>query len=336
MSISRRNFLGTMMFGAPLVHTNARAALLKSAGGYFESNASEKDAPLVTNYSASGRALITEGRTLLVAIKFPFAVTVVSASFPVEIEPESAEGGRLTEPQPLSFYGARDNRTFRTILSAPLDSVNGTHTLRLSARAENGGASQWSFPYRIQPGVYPNKALTLDENFSSPTPEIAARMKNDFQTMLAIYKGRSARQWSAPFVEPVPGPDRNNFGDKRTVNRTKRYHHRGLDYRAAMRTPVRAINDGTVVLSTEQWTPGQTICINHGGGIFSKYLHLSQRRVGLGDKVSRRQVIALSGNTGGQKPPPHLHLDLVINGSHVDPRDFMNTAAQLVALEARD
>jgi murein DD-endopeptidase MepM/ murein hydrolase activator NlpD len=116
------------------------------------------------------------------------------------------------------------------------------------------------------------------------------------------------------------------------VNSTKRYSHGGLDYRAPKGTPVRAINDAIVALSEEQWTPGQAICLDHGGGIFSKYIHLSERRVREGDAVTRGQIIALSGNTGGQKPPPHLHMDMVVNGTHVDPKDFINTAAQLLAL----
>jgi murein DD-endopeptidase MepM/ murein hydrolase activator NlpD len=97
---------------------------------------------------------------------------------------------------------------------------------------------------------------------------------------------------------------------------------------------VRAINDAIVALSEEQWTPGQVICLDHGGGIFSRYIHLSERRVRAGDIVTRGQIIALSGNTGGQKPPPHLHMDMVVNGTHVDPKDFINTAAQLEKAEA--
>jgi murein DD-endopeptidase MepM/ murein hydrolase activator NlpD len=47
-------------------------------------------------------------------------------------------------------------------------------------------------------------------------------------------------------------------------------------------------------------------------------------------------LIGLSGHSGGQKPPPHLHLDLVVSGIHVDPKNFMRTAAQLLKLEAED
>jgi murein DD-endopeptidase MepM/ murein hydrolase activator NlpD len=94
------------------------------------------------------------------------------------------------------------------------------------------------------------------------------------------------------------------------------------------------MNDGRVVLSTEQWVPGQTVCIDHGGGVFTRYLHLAERHVSEGDEVRRGEVIGLSGHSGGQRPGPHLHLDVVVNGSHVDPLAFVQTAAQLCSLEA--
>ncbi|HMF57294.1 MAG TPA: M23 family metallopeptidase [Pyrinomonadaceae bacterium] len=290
-------------------------------------------APSLTNYNASGRALVVEGKTLLVALAFPSAMDELSGSFPVQFEPESIGGRSLTEEQPLFFYPTGDRRTFRTILSAPLDAVAGSYQLRVTARTPGGAQQQAAFPYAVETGVYRHTTLTLDRNFSSPSPEIAARMHSDFLTMLEIYNRRTERKWNRSFVRPVEGQDRANFGDKRTVNGTKHYRHSGLDYRAPLSTPVHAINDGIVALSGEQWTPGQTICIDHGGGVFSKYLHLSERRAQTGETVRRGDVIALSGNTGGQRPGPHLHLDLVVNGTHVDPVDFMSTAARLIELE---
>jgi murein DD-endopeptidase MepM/ murein hydrolase activator NlpD len=201
---------------------------------------------------------------------------------------------------------------------------------------QEGNEARWAINYSVRRGNYHETSLTVDKNFTEPSKEIAARMRHDFETMLEIYQRHTPRRWSEPFVQPVPGPDKDNFGDKRTYNRTKHSRHSGLDYSAKTGTPVRAINDGIVALSGEQWVPGQTICIDHGGGVFSKYLHLSERRVRENEPVKRGDVIALSGHSGGQKPPPHLHLDLVVNGVRVDPKDFMRTASQLLRLEAQD
>jgi murein DD-endopeptidase MepM/ murein hydrolase activator NlpD len=292
--------------------------------------------PLITNYNDSGDAFLIEGKTLLVSLTYPFRSDELTGSLPVLIEPESTGGEQLKEPQPLSFYPGRDGRVVRTIVSAPLDVIEGNQTLSL-ARSEQPEVTLWKFPYLIRRGNYRSTSLTLDKEFSAPSPEVAARMRQDFDKMLEVLKRRSPRQWTAPFILPVYQGDNDNFGVKRTVNGTKRYRHAGLDFHAEKGTEVHAVNDGIVALSGEQWVAGQTVCIDHGNSVFSKYAHLSRRRVEEGDAVKRGQVIALSGDSGGQKASPHLHLDIIINGTHVDPKDFMlRTAAQLFAIESEE
>lgn len=326
-SLSRRSFL-TILSCVPI------AAASRLSVGKQQRWLNSRDSPGITNYNARGNALLVEGKTLLIALIFDVPVMEVTARLPVPMNPEWADGPKLTEPQELFFYPAKDGRTFRTILSAPLDSVAGTHTLHVTARTADRVSKQWTFPYSIQQGVYRQTSLSLDEDFSSPPPDVEAQMRQDFETVVELFQRRTARKWREPFMRPVAGADKANFGVKRTVNRTKQYRHNGLDFKAGVGTPVRAINDGIVAFSGEQWTPGQTVCIDHGGSILSKYNHLSERRVRDGDRVSRGQVIALSGHSGGQKPPPHVHLNLIINRTAVDPEDFMQTAARLVALEA--
>lgn len=327
MSLSRRSFL-VILSCVPI------AAASRPVGGKHQRVQSVYDAPTITNYNARDNALLVEGRTLLIALTFAVPVMELTARLPVPLNPEWAGGPRLTEPQELFFYPGKDGRTFHTILSAPLDSVAGTHTLHVTARTADRGAQQWTFPYTIQHGNYRHTSVSLDEGFSSPSPEVAAQMREDFETVVELFQRRTARQWREGFMRPVAGADKDNFGVKRTVNQTKQYRHNGLDFKAGVGTPVRAINDGIVAFSGEQWTPGQTVCIDHGGSILSKYNHLSERRVRVGDRVSRGQIIALSGRSGGQKPAPHLHLNLIINRTPVDPKDFMQTAARLISLEA--
>jgi hypothetical protein len=326
MNFNRRKFMGALLGGPLIFIADAGGARLQA-----QTRAGAGELSL-TNHQAGNRAVLKEGRTLVVTLQFPFSINGLTGSLPVRLDMDTDGGSQLTEPQPLFFYAGVDGRTFHTILSAPLDAFEGTSDLRLSAHPTGGTTRQWSFPYFIERGVYEQSVLTLDENFSAPPPAVAARMRLDFETMLEIYRRRTPRRWQAPFIRPVTGPDKDNFGVRRVVNETKHYRHSGLDYRAPKGTPVRAINDATVALSAEQWTPGQTVCLDHGGGIFSKYIHLSERRVREGETVRRGQIIALSGNSGGQKPPPHLHMDMVVNGTHVDPKDFINTAAQLLAL----
>ncbi|HEY0320688.1 MAG TPA: M23 family metallopeptidase [Pyrinomonadaceae bacterium] len=324
MSLSRRRFLSTLAATAPAILTGALTGATRAQVIVVP--------PVITNYNTTGRPLVVEGKTLLIALSFTTEIESLSGSLPVPIQPEASGGQQLVEPQELYFYPIRGRRNYRAILSAPLDSVMGSHPLHISARAAGGVSSNWTFPYFIERGVYRSTSLTLDENFSAPPPDIAARMRRDFETDVEIFKRVSPRKWTTSFIRPVAGRDNDNFGVRRTVNGTKRYRHIGLDFRASTGTPVQAMNNGTVALSTEQWTPGQTIIIDHGGSIFSKYNHLSARRVVAGQTVTRGQVIALSGHSGGQNAPPHLHLDIIINRTAVDPEDFMRTAAQLISV----
>lgn len=321
MSLSRRRFLAALA-AAPALVTGTWAEPARAQGG----------APLITNYNPTGRPLVVEGRTLLIALAFSSEMESLSGALPVQIQPESVGGQILTEPQELYFYPVGGRRIYRTILSAPLDTIVGSYNLRIRARSAAGKIQEWTFPYFIERGVYRSTSLTLDENFSAPPPDVAARMRRDFETDVGIFRQVTPRKWTMPFIRPVTGADNNNFGVRRTVNRTKRYRHIGLDFRAVTGTPVQAVNDGMVALSAEQWTAGQTIIIDHGGSIFSKYNHLSERRVQTGQRVTRGQVIALSGRSGGQNSPPHLHLDIIINRTAVDPEDFMRTAAQLISV----
>ncbi len=97
--------------------------------------------------------------------------------------------------------------------------------------------------------------------------------------------------------------------------------HKGTDFRASEGTSVQAINLGIVRVVQNGRTYGKTLVIDHGAGVQSFYLHLSEINVKVGEIVYRGQVVALSGETG-YATGPHLHLSIRINGSSVDPMKF--------------
>ena len=99
--------------------------------------------------------------------------------------------------------------------------------------------------------------------------------------------------------------------------------HKGVDYRAKIGAPVLAINSGIVRVVKNYTDYGDTIVIDHGLGLMSFYLHLSQINVKVGDAVEQGQVIGLSGDSGYAEGP-HLHLSVRINNISVDPVEFLN------------
>lgn len=105
--------------------------------------------------------------------------------------------------------------------------------------------------------------------------------------------------------------------------------HLGVDLDAVEGTPVYAINDGKVALIQELTVYGNTIIIDHGLGIYSLYLHLSEFKVSEGEMIERGELIGLSGNTGWSVGP-HLHLSIKVNGASVDPLIFIREIGKLL------
>ncbi len=98
--------------------------------------------------------------------------------------------------------------------------------------------------------------------------------------------------------------------------------HLGVDLQAPTGAEVYAANSGIVRFAENLETSGNTIIIDHGSGIFSLYLHLSEIGGKVGEFVEHGQTIGLSGNTG-YSIAPHLHFSIKINGSSVDPLKFV-------------
>ncbi|NVK26057.1 MAG: peptidoglycan DD-metalloendopeptidase family protein [Gammaproteobacteria bacterium] len=112
----------------------------------------------------------------------------------------------------------------------------------------------------------------------------------------------------------------SNFTNRRFHPVQKRYKaHRGVDYAARTGTPVVAAGDGKVIRSSYDKYNGHHVFIEHGGGITTKYIHFSKRKVKRGQKVRQGQLIGLVGQTG-LAAGPHLHYEFLVNGVHRNPR----------------
>ncbi len=99
--------------------------------------------------------------------------------------------------------------------------------------------------------------------------------------------------------------------------------HGGIDLAVPTGTPVRAALSGTVTVSSySQSSYGYYIMIDHGDGLATLYGHCSQLLVSVGQTVETGDVIALSGSTG-RSTGPHLHFEVRVNGTRVDPRSYL-------------
>ena len=99
--------------------------------------------------------------------------------------------------------------------------------------------------------------------------------------------------------------------------------HTGIDIGASTGTSIKAAASGTVTFSGWKGSLGQLVVISHGNGVQTYYGHCSKLLVKAGTKVSQGQVIAKVGSTG-RSTGPHLHFEIRVNGSSVNPLSYVS------------
>lgn len=165
----------------------------------------------------------------------------------------------------------------------------------------------------------PVQKLTVERKYVDPPANVKNRIASDREKVRkAMQTQVEGKHWNLPLERPVQGTVSSQFGLKRVFNGQPRGEHRGLDLRGAQGTPIKAADDGVVVLVDDLYYSGNTVYLNHGEGVFSAYLHMSKPLVKPGEVVKRGQTIGLVGATG-RVTGPHLHLSVFAQGQSVDP-----------------
>jgi murein DD-endopeptidase MepM/ murein hydrolase activator NlpD len=129
-----------------------------------------------------------------------------------------------------------------------------------------------------------------------------------------------------PSLWPVEGRLMSSFGGRTDPFSGEGAIHTGVDLEAAMGTPVHAAADGVVVYASWESGYGRLIIVDHGNGLQTYYGHLSQFNVVQGQEVRRGDVIAKSG-ASGRVTSPHLHYEVRMGGTPVNPYPFLARSA---------
>ena len=140
---------------------------------------------------------------------------------------------------------------------------------------------------------------------------------------LRMYEGFLREHGMTPSIWPVAGKLESGFGGRRNPFGGRGFeYHEGQDIDAAYGTPVQVAATGRVTIAGWQRGYGKVVYVDHGGGLSTRYGHLSEIDVTVGQAMTRGQTIGLVGSTG-RSTGPHLHYEVRINNQPVDPRMYL-------------
>jgi len=152
------------------------------------------------------------------------------------------------------------------------------------------------------------------DDLIAKAPDIGQKLAQDKQHM----EDHIYQMDHTPSIWPTKGIISSLFGEYRGGGR----RHGGLDIANDVGTPVEASAAGVVIFAARNGGFGNEVIIHHGFGFMTVYAHLDKFYVSVGDEVDKGQKIAELGNTG-YSTGPHLHYEVIVNDSQVDPLDYI-------------
>ena len=270
--------------------------------------------------AAMGLGALTAARadtTGLPTTDWPQASAVLGGVARLALGPATDRPRAWAGEAPLLVVG--DPAGWTALVGIPLSATPGDAQIEV----ETGGGRR-ALPYRIGPKAYAEQRLTVAPRAVDLSPEDLARHERERLHQQAVI---------ARFTEPVPrdlrmqapvdGRRSSSFGLRRVFNGQARQPHSGMDIAAAAGTPVRAPLAARVADTGDYFFNGQTVWLDHGGGLLSMLCHLSRTDVRAGDSLAAGQPLGAVGATG-RVTGPHLHWSVLLNRTSVDPALFIH------------
>lgn len=231
--------------------------------------------------------------------------------------------------EPLHFH-SRDDSLFTALAAAPID-AEGELRMPVVALWDDGARDSVSMAVPVGTGSYRMERLTVAPRYGSP-PDSAtqARMRRESARARAVSSAShdTPRQWQGPVWHPRNARITSEYGSGREFNGQVTSRHMGTDFAGGVGAPIRAPARGVVALVDQFHLGGNVIYIDHGAGLVTAYLHLSEQLVAEGDTVAAGQVIGRVGATG-RVTGPHLHWIVRYGSITVDPVSFLDLAGHV-------
>lgn len=224
---------------------------------------------------------------------------------------------------PVAATLTAQGREAAVLLGVDLETPPGTHRITGTLITAQGPRT-FSHEVVVHTREFPEQRLRVSREMVSPDADLLPRIGRERRAARAALERVSpVRHWEEPFTRPIQGSVSSTFGLRRFFNDQPRAPHRGVDLRGAEGTPVRAFSNGKVVLTGDHYFAGRSIYIDHGLGVVTQYIHLSEILVREGETVVAGQAIGKVGATG-RVTGPHLHFGLSVLGMWVDPLPLLD------------
>ena len=179
--------------------------------------------------------------------------------------------------------------------------------------------------YVVSPKKYAEQRLKVAPGTVDLSPGDVARYERERThqaTVMATFTEPLPQSSVLQMRVPTPGRRSSSFGLRRVFNGQSRNPHSGMDIAAGTGTPVVAPLPGHVIDTGDYFFNGNTVWLDHGGGLLSMLCHLSAIDVKPGDLLQTGERLGAVGATG-RVTGPHLHWGVMLNRTMVDPALFL-------------
>jgi murein DD-endopeptidase MepM/ murein hydrolase activator NlpD len=213
------------------------------------------------------------------------------------------------------------------------DATEWTAVVGIALSAEPGEASiavetasgRRTVPYTVASKRYSEQRLKVEPRTVDLSPENQARYEREraHQALVMATLSEPPRAASLRMLAPTPGRRSSSFGLRRIFNGQPRNPHSGMDIAAGTGTPVVAPLPARVIDTGDYFFNGNTVWLDHGGGLLGMMCHLSAIDVKPGDVLKTGERLGAVGATG-RVTGPHLHWGVMLNRTMVDPALFLD------------
>lgn len=257
---------------------------------------------------------------------------------------ETAQAARTASVTPLAYAAPGESvadRTDRMFSSVTLSLKDAEREQMTRIRALTDGAAEMADAIQSivsHTGIDLQSQLAADSASAIGGPFVEPQTGDAFVFSLgeldsALNRLDTLRNTASrlPFATPAPRGDiTSRFGNRTDPFLGRLALHAGIDFRLPTGSEVRATGTGTVVSAGRNGGYGNLVEIDHGGGLITRYAHLSRILTKVGETVESGDLVGLSGSTG-RSTGPHLHYEVRRDGRASDPARFIAAGTKLSA-----